>query len=777
MGGPPITFTRGLLKIITLAGLLLALGLSACNGDDRPASSPVAPAAAPAPDVVSTPIPSDEARAAAHAETLLDWAESSVFGPTYFWPHAATQTLGPFRYRYYAGSGIYLGVVTRQDPDYALDAVYALGGVLGNQGLLLGRQFDILPALPAPPANSLVSFTPGRLTATFNEGDSPSLELLGTPLVSFSGTLYVVVEDRAQVLAAVEPVVINQQGQAVTRVRPRETLPLGLHEGTLQVHLCLTATCSSERPGSPVALPYRFGVVRQDPSLGFSASDAALFTSVPAGANGRLQVVATSSRWPDPPMHYRVIDPSGRVSGSGPLPAPTGGITRTLDLTVSLPEAPGRYDSQFQLQACRDRACSQPVLTSSFNYIAFREVAGLVDAALGATPELRPLRALPGAADWSGPQGNAAHSGYVPGTLDVARFGLRWHWALPEGRSYTLAPPAVAGARVALAAQGIGGNADTELFVLDEADGSLRWRRPGDVGSQAYFSAPALSASRLFSSMVLQDAQLGTVVMLRAFDLASGSPVFSTPVPTQWHASLPPVLAGARVLIDGGQGNGVASIDAASGQLQWRAGASGYTWWSPSFDGSAVYAYGSGGFWAYQPDTGATRFSSTDADLSNGYAAGPRTPAFAVDGGRAFVVDNGDLVVFDTRNGQVAWREGGRSHVGGTAAQGGQVVALQQGPLRVQARSAADGRLLWSYQPLFNVQGPDQSFVSEPLLTDNLVFISTDRGVYALSRSDGQPRWFYGRPGSLALSARGVLTIAHPGLPGQGGGVTAINLQ
>lgn len=766
------------MKIITLASLLLAFGLAACNGDDRRVASPAADTAPTrARALTDAPETPTEAQAAAQAETFLDWAEASVFGPTYFWPHAATHTLGPFRYRYYAGSGVYLGVVTRIDPDYPLNAVFVLGGALGNQGIHLGRQTDILPPLPDPPTNSLLRFAPGRLTSNFNEGDSPSLELLGTPLASFTGTLYVLVEDRAQVLAAVEPVVVNQQGQAVTRVRPRETLPLGLHEGTLQVHLCRTATCSSEYPGSPVPLPYRFGVVRQDPSLGFTAADAALVTSVPGGASGRLQLVATSSRWPDPPMHYRVIDASGRVSGSGPLPAPTGGITRTLDLAVALPEAAGRYDGEFQLQGCRDSACSQPVLTSSFSYVAFREVTGLVDAAVGATPELRPLRALPGAADWSGPQGNAAHSGYVPGTLDVARFGLRWQWALPEGRSYTLAQPAVAGTRVALAAQGIDGNADTELFVLDEADGSLRWRRPGDFGSQSYFSAPALSSSRLFSSTVVQDAQLGTVVMLRAFDLASGNPVFSTPVPTQWHASLPPVLAGARVLVDGGQGNGVASIDAASGQLQWRAGASGYTWWSPSFDGSGVYAYGSGGFWAYQPDTGDTRFSSTDADLANGFAAGLRTPAFALDGGRAFVVDNGDLVVFDTRNGSVAWREGGRSHVGGTAAQGGQVVALQQGPLRVQARNAADGRLLWSYQPLFNVQGPDQVFVSEPLLTDNLVFISTDRGVYALSRSDGQPRWFYGRPGTLAVSARGVLTIAHPGLPGQGGGVTAINLQ
>lgn len=95
----------------------------------------------------------------------------------------------------------------------------------------------------------------------------------------------------------------------------------------------------------------------------------------------------------------------------------------------------------------------------------------------------------------------------------------------------------------------------------------------------------------------------------------------------------------------------------------------------------------------------------------------------------------------------------------------------------MEARNTADGRLLWAYQPLFNVRGSDTQFFSEPLLTVNLVFVGTDRGVYALPRSDGKPRWYFSRPGRLALWAHGVLTITNPGLPGQGGGVTAMNAQ
>ena len=778
-----MTFARGASRRARWFSLLTPLALlallAACNGHDgatdaavHPLASPGAQAAAP---MRSAPAPETTA---ATAEALLDWAESSTYGPSWFWPRSATLTAGPFRYRHYPRTGVYLGLVVDPDPTYRLGGVYVMGGSFGDAPRYVGQQTDFMTVPADPPDTGALAFTPARLSANFNEGDSPSLELVATPRTTFSGTVYVVVEDLGQVLARVNPVVIDQLGRAVTRINPREDLPLGLHEGTLNVHLCRTANCSSSWPGSPVPLPYRFGVVRQDPSLGFFASGSVLTATLAPGATGTLSVNALSNRWPTPPLHYRVVDASGRVSGGGALPAAPGGVTQPVTLTLTLPDAAGRYDGSFAVQGCRDAACTLPMETSRFDYIAFREVAGLFDAAVGAMPDLRTLRALPGATDWGGSQGNAAHTGYVPGTLDVARFGLRWQWALPEGKAYTLGPPATGGGRVVLAAQGFAGSSDTELFVLDELTGALQWRQGQGSTTHGVFSPPVVAGERVYSSTVSLDERVGTATTLRAFDLASGRALFSTAVPTQSHASLPPVLAGPRVLVDGGYANGVASLDAATGTLQWQAGASGYTWWSAAWDGSSLYTYGSGAFAAHRPDTGESRFSVVDTELANGFAAGPRRPLFAVADGRAFVVDNGDLVVFSTRDGAVLWRQATRNFVGGTAVQGNTVITLQQGPLRVEARHVADGRLLWSTQPLFAVtQGYDQAFVSEPLLTDNLVFVSTERGVYALSREDGRARWYYGKPGTLALSARGVLLIAHPALPGQGGGVTAINLQ
>lgn len=767
------------------AGMLAAAALAACHGTDgtEPARPSPAPAAlappalgakvAPAPAGLAADLTADPT-----TEALLDWAESSVHGPRWFWPHAATLTAGPFRYRHYPRTGIYLGVVADPDPAYRLGGVYVMGGAFGDTPRYVGQTADFMTVPADPPDTGALAFTPARLSATFNEGDSPSLELVATPRTPLSGTVYVVVEDLGQVLARVNPVVIDPQGRAVTRISPRQDLPPGLHEGTLNVNLCRTATCSSTWPGSPVPLPYRFGVVRRDPSLGFFASGSVLTATLAPGATGRLSVNALSDRWPTPPMHFRVLDGAGRVSGGGALPVASGGVAQALDLTLTLPDTAGRYDGSFVVQGCRDAACTLPMETSRFEYIAFREVAGLTDAAVGATPDLRPLRALAGATDWAGAQGNAAHTGYVPATLDVARFGLRWQWTLPEGRSYTLGPPATGDGRVALAAQGLAGSSDTELFVLDEHNGALQWRQGQGSPTFGVFSPPVVADGRVYTSTLSLDDRVGTATTLRAFDLASGRALYRTAVPTQWHASLPPVLAGPRVLVDGGYANGVASLDAATGALQWQAGANGYTWWSAAWDGSSIFTYGSGAFAAHRPDSGDLRFSVVDSALASAFAAGPRRPLFAVADGRAFVVDNGDLVVFGTGDGTVLWRQSTRQFVGGTAVHGSTVITLQQAPLRVEARHVADGRLLWSTQPMFAVtQGPDQAFVGEPLLTDNLVFVSTERGVYALSRDDGRARWYFGRPGTLALSARGVLLIAHPAPPGQGGGVTAINVQ
>lgn len=761
------------MKIGSAAGALLALVVTACGGGDA-----VAPVNRPAESRLHALEGSAPNAADVGTEALLDWAEASSFGPSFFWSHAATQTAGPFRFRHYPRTGVYLGVVTGSDPAWRTDGVYVMGGPFGDAPLYVGQRADFFTPPPDPAPGGALRFSPATLAVNLDEGPgNVGIDLVATPSEAFSGVLYVVIDDPAKVLGGLAPIVVDQQGRAVTRVRPRDDLPLGLHQGTLQVHLCRTASCvGSEVAGSPVPLPYRFGVVRNDPPLSFSAGSGTLSATVSAGATGRLRVDVSTSRWPAEGLYWRATDAQGFVAGSGRVTGIATNPTSSIELLATPPSAAGRYDGSVQVQVCRDSACTLPVDRQSFRYMLFRTVANLVDAAANAVPKLPPLQPLPGAGDWSGWQGGAAHTGYVPGRFDATAFSLRWQWQVPAGKVYGLAAPTVAQGRVALAAQGFGG-ADTELFVLDEADGSLRWRVAGDSPSRAYFSVPALSATLLYSVVIRDDATLrSTVTSLLAYDLQTGELRFTSAAGTQYHDSLPPVLVGNRVLVASGYRSGVVTFDASSGERLWSADATGYEWWTPASDGSSVFAYGSGGFSSFALADGAPLANRLDPELAGpSGGGGDTTKSFAVDAGRAFVIDKGQLVAFDTRSGAVLWREASKDHVGATAAQGGTVTALRQAPLRIEARSADDGRLLWSTQPQFDVtQGPDLAFVSDPLLTDSHVFVSTERGVYALSRSDGSVQWYISRPGRLALSANGVLLIAQHG---PGGRVTAINLR
>ncbi|MEN9626832.1 MAG: hypothetical protein RJA10_58, partial [Pseudomonadota bacterium] len=86
--------------------------LAACNGQEGVTVAPAHPLATPSAQAAAPPssAPAPEPTAAT-AEALLDWAESSRYGPSWFWPHAATGTAGPFRYRHYPRTGVYLGLV------------------------------------------------------------------------------------------------------------------------------------------------------------------------------------------------------------------------------------------------------------------------------------------------------------------------------------------------------------------------------------------------------------------------------------------------------------------------------------------------------------------------------------------------------------------------------------------------------------------------------------------------------------------------------------------
>ncbi|WP_284614862.1 hypothetical protein [Aquabacterium humicola] len=137
-----------------LLALAAAALLAACGGgDDSAAGTPMLTPAASA-DGLRRALSAVRVEAVTPeqaAEQLLNYAQVSPYA-SYFPGNPQTQTFGPFRFRYYPATGIYLGVVVTAGQGYTMNGVYVMGGAFGNDPVFQGLLTDfITPTDPNPP--------------------------------------------------------------------------------------------------------------------------------------------------------------------------------------------------------------------------------------------------------------------------------------------------------------------------------------------------------------------------------------------------------------------------------------------------------------------------------------------------------------------------------------------------------------------------------------------------------------------------------------------------
>lgn len=160
-------------KIAALTLLATAL-LAACGGGDTAAPTLSASVASAPREQAQAVTPEDAAR------QLLDFAEGSVF-KTYFPGHPDTQTFGPFRFRYYPTTGVYLGVVVAADATYGpVGAVYVMGGSFGAAPTKVGMLTDFITPIDSSGGGGGGGGTTGANNGCF---DLATMDTPGTRLI------------------------------------------------------------------------------------------------------------------------------------------------------------------------------------------------------------------------------------------------------------------------------------------------------------------------------------------------------------------------------------------------------------------------------------------------------------------------------------------------------------------------------------------------------------------------------------------------------------------
>ena len=611
------------------------------------------------------------------------------------------------------------------------------------------------------------TLTPGVLSATFTAGSPNALTITVIPTTPSTVPAFVSVADPDGVTAA-SAVTANNNGSYSITVQPANSLTAGRRSGMLFLNLCNDSACASPLTGSPVPLPYDFTVLAAPPALTLSPASAnATFTAgdpVPF----LIKLSATVATGLSFPIYVSINDSSGTLLATATLLAEQSNhYLLTVQANSSL--AVGHYTGSFQLNVCNDHSCIQPVLGSPL-LVPF-DIQIVTNANAGLTP----LTPWPGVSDWQTFQRNAAHTGFVPVTLDPTVFASRWLWTAPDKQVSTVT---TADGRLYV-------NSGYVTYALNEFDHTIVWQHDfavdlAGINFIATLNPPAVSAGKLFVTTSPQQA-----TRMYAFDASDGTAIFETAFASQAERFLAPTVDNGVVFEDGGYFGGMYAFDANVGTQSFFTMLEQYDEWTPAVDANYAYAYVGG------PGLSPAQLSVLDRhsgalvasimDLSfhwNGYSmfsapvlGGPGS-VFAVNVGNP---DNNSLLDFDTNVQSVRWQVAG-GYTGNPAYGASVLYAVNSSPYRLEARSESNGVLLWSWAP--QPFRSETRFVGDVLATNNLIFVSTDTTTYAISQSTHQPVWSIPVAGRLSLSADGILYVVAVDAAGDtNGNVLAVNLK
>lgn len=405
---------------------------------------------------------------------------------------------------------------------------------------------------------------------------------------------------------------------------------------------------------------------------------------------------------------------------------------------------------------------------------------------------LSPLRELSGG-DWEGSNGNAAHTGFVPVTLDTAKFTRRWSWKGDDGISGSRLSPLVTAnglvyfneeVSVADAGEKFKYIYTYKLSALSETDGAAAWQT--ELKLLGTLGAPGVSGNRLVMAGIsdahtfdaLTGARLATVKQPNTM----GQLIATSPL------TAPTLFAGNAYL---GGNNDVISLDATTGQNRWSSSLDlpklgNVDEWTPAVSAGTVYSHAAGTLTAFNIGDGTRRFSvAVPGQVLGGLnKSALRQAPVLVDENTVLLLNqrpypgksaDNSLTLVDTASRAVRWTVNGRFTTQPVVARGVIYVGNDSGRV-LEARNVSDGAVLWTW-PLAGVG--EEAFGGDLIVTNNLLFVAGEKHTYALNLASHQLAWTYRLGGTLALSRNGVLYIRST--PGADAGivnyVTAINLQ
>lgn len=372
---------------------------------------------------------------------------------------------------------------------------------------------------------------------------------------------------------------------------------------------------------------------------------------------------------------------------------------------------------------------------------------------------------------WPTFQGNAAHTGYVPISLDPEGFEHKWDKTLEVNVPLNPVTAADGKVFVSLDASSFEGTKGT-LFALYADDGTVSWSYK--FGLVYSLNPPSYAGDRVYIQSV-KDYGYSGPSYLRVFDATSGSVTFESEFVAQFSDYYAPTIYGGTLYMNGGYNGGMYAYNITDGlsfQEYVELPQLYYDEWTPAVNGEYVYAYVGTTLYAMDRDdmTGGRSFSVNGPEFSPGDYSMRLAPVIG-EQNDILVIQGGRLISFDVEGQGIRWVVDMVDSVesdfnGQPSVANGVVYAINDGALT--AWNEADGAPLWSWQAQVG------NLTSSMIVTDTHVLVGTESITYAIDLETHVDVEVYHASGHLALgndslyiaSSNGTLTAISIAMAG-----------
>lgn len=333
---------------------------------------------------------------------------------------------------------------------------------------------------------------------------------------------------------------------------------------------------------------------------------------------------------------------------------------------------------------------------------------------------------------WPMFQQNPSHTGYVEAKLDTTQFTFGWKAALNKISKNVNFNDYLSGAvcegNFAFVKYG------NVLHAFSIEDGKEVWRKDfSGIG----LNPPSVMKGKVYVQTV---NNYSPDTALYAYDAKSGSIIFKSPTYAQWESYLAPTIFADGVYVDGGSYGGMYSFNKDSGQQNWFVSLDQYDMWTPAVNNTYAIAYTGGNLHVIDRVSGKGLANITDPHFDwHGYSS-DFAPVL-IDDHHVLTIQSGYLSLFDVAQKQITWAQG-PGFVGQPSYDNEFIYASYNDGLVVLDKN---GQIQWRwYQDNERVQG-------QMIITKNLILLTTNKNMYAISKKKHTIEWAFTATGSLSL--------------------------